>query len=76
VENSCSIAGLALFTPEGRRFWREHPRIYGRPLREERVFGRPAIVVSYASLNESAQFDIVFARDTLQILSISAGAGR
>ncbi|HEX3271075.1 MAG TPA: RNA polymerase sigma factor [Ktedonobacterales bacterium] len=74
VENTCSIAGLALFTPEGRRFWREHPRIHGLPLREVEVFGRLAMVVSYASLNESAQFDIAFARDTLQILHIS-GAG-
>jgi hypothetical protein len=75
VENSCSIAGLALFTPEGRRFWREHPRIHGLPLREVEVFGRLAMVVSYASLNERAQLDIAFARDTLQILCISAGAG-
>jgi RNA polymerase sigma-70 factor (ECF subfamily) len=75
VENSCSIAGLALFTPEGRRFWREHPRIHGHPLREEQVFGRPAILVSYASLNESAQLDIAFARDTLQILRIHVGVG-
>ncbi|HEY7023295.1 MAG TPA: RNA polymerase sigma factor [Ktedonobacterales bacterium] len=75
VENSCSIAGLALFTPEGRRFWREHPRIHGLPLREEQVFGRPAILVSYASLTERAQFDIAFARDTLQILHINVGAG-
>ena len=75
VENTCSIAGLALFTPEGRRFWREHPRIHARPLREEQVFGRPAVVVSYASLNERAQLDVAFARDTLRILHISAGAG-
>jgi len=75
VENSCSIAGLALFTSEGRRFWREHPRIQARPLREEQVFGRRAILVSYTSLNESAQIDIAFARDTLQILHISASAG-
>jgi len=75
VENSCSIAGLALFTTEGRRFWREHPRIHGLPLREVEVFGRPATVVSYASLSESAQFDVAFARDTLQILRIQVGAG-
>jgi RNA polymerase sigma-70 factor (ECF subfamily) len=75
VENSCSIAGLALFTPEGRRFWREHPRIHGLPLREEQVFGRTATVVSYASVNEHAQLEVAFARDTLQILRISASAG-
>ncbi|HEY7091915.1 MAG TPA: hypothetical protein VH393_01965, partial [Ktedonobacterales bacterium] len=75
VENTCSIAGLALFTPEGRRFWREHPRIRGLPLREVEVFGRPATLVSYASLNESAQLDIAFARDTLQILRIHVGVG-
>jgi RNA polymerase sigma factor (sigma-70 family) len=75
VENSCSIAGLALFTPEGRRFWREHPRIHGLPLREAEVFGHPAAIVTFASLNERAQLDIAFARDTLRILSISSSAG-
>jgi RNA polymerase sigma-70 factor (ECF subfamily) len=76
TENYCSIAGLALFTPEGRRFWREHPRIHGRPLREVEIFGRPATIATYTSMNESAQFDIAFARDTLRILYISADASR
>jgi RNA polymerase sigma-70 factor (ECF subfamily) len=75
TENYCSIAGLALFTTEGRRFWREHPRIHGRPLREVEILGRPATIVSYASLNENAQFDVAFARDTLQILRIHVGTG-
>jgi RNA polymerase sigma-70 factor (ECF subfamily) len=75
AENTCSIAGLALFTPEGRRFWREYPRIHGLPLREVEIFGHPALIVSYASLNERAQFDIAFARDTLRILHISSSAG-
>jgi RNA polymerase sigma-70 factor (ECF subfamily) len=75
VENSCAIAGLALFTMEGRRFWRDHPRIHARPLREEQVLGRSATVVSYASVNENAQFDVAFARDTLHILRIHVSMG-
>jgi RNA polymerase sigma-70 factor (ECF subfamily) len=74
TDNYCSIAGLALFTTEGRRFWREHPRIHARPLREEQVLGRLATVVSYVSLNDGAQFDVAFARDTLHILRIHVGS--
>lgn len=75
IESNCSIAGLALFTSEGRRFWREHPRIHTLPLREAEIRGRPAAVVTFASLNESAHLDVAFARDTLHILRISVGAG-
>ncbi len=75
VENTCSIAGQALFTPEGRRFWREHPRIHGLPLREAEVLGHPAVIVTFASLSERAQLDVAFARDTLRILHISSSAG-
>ena len=75
IESNCSIAGLALFTSEGRRFWREHPRIHTLPLREAEIRGRPAAVVTFASLNESAHLDVAFARDTLHILRISASAG-
>jgi len=75
-ESSCSIAGLALNTPEGRRFWRDHPRIRIQPLREAEICGRPAAVVTFASVNESAQLDVAFARDTLRILHIQVGAGR
>jgi RNA polymerase sigma factor (sigma-70 family) len=76
AENHCSIAGLALYIHEGRRFWREHPRIRIQPLREAEICGRPAAVVTYASLNESAYLDVAFARDTLRILHIQVGAGR
>jgi RNA polymerase sigma-70 factor (ECF subfamily) len=76
VENHCSIAALALYIPDGRRFWREHPRIRIQPLREAEICGRPAIVVTYTSVNESARLDTAFARDTLQVLHTSASAGR
>jgi RNA polymerase sigma-70 factor (ECF subfamily) len=75
TENTTSIAGLALDTPEGRRFWREHPRIHLRPLREAEICGRSVAIVTFASLNERAQFDVAFARDTLRILHISSSAG-
>ncbi len=75
VENSCSIAGLALFTTEGRRFWRDYPRIRLQPLREAEIFGRSAAIVTFASLNERAQLEVAFARDTLRILHIHVGAG-
>jgi RNA polymerase sigma factor (sigma-70 family) len=76
VESASPITGLALSTPEGLRFWRDHPRIHVQPLREVEICGRPAAIVTYTSVNESAQLDVAFARDTLRILSIHASAGR
>lgn len=64
------LADAAICLPEGRKFLKEHPRIHAMPEREVEVEGTPAIVVTHRSLTDSAAFNVVFARDTYEIISI------
>ncbi|MDQ5852993.1 MAG: RNA polymerase sigma factor [Chloroflexota bacterium] len=64
------LEGLALWRPEGRRFWQRHPRIAALPERELDFEGRPAILASFQSVTEHARFDVIFARDTYKVLSV------
>jgi RNA polymerase sigma-70 factor (ECF subfamily) len=73
--NHSSITGMALYTAEGRRFWREHPRLRTLPPREVEVAGSPALLVSLQSVTAGAGLDVLFARDTLQIVGIHGGPG-
>ena len=68
-----SLKGLALYLPEGRRFWREHRRIRALPEREVEAAGRPAIVTSFESLMGHARLDIVCARDSYEVLGVHGG---
>jgi RNA polymerase sigma factor (sigma-70 family) len=65
-----SLAGLALWSPAGRRFWRAHPRLRTLPEREVEVAGRAALVTSFESVANGARLDVVSARDTYEILSV------
>lgn len=65
-----SLAGLALWTPEGRRFWREHPRIRLLPEREVDSAGRRAVVTGYESLADGSMFEVVSARDGFRVLEV------
>jgi RNA polymerase sigma factor (sigma-70 family) len=58
--------------PEGRRFWREHPRIRALPEREIRFAGRHAILTSFESLPEHARFAVIYARDSYAPLDVCA----
>ncbi|GEM_PF-3353875 len=62
---------MALMSQEGRRFVRAHPRIRRLPLAEQEVDGVPALRVSFASLTDHAQLDLLAARDSLQLLHIT-----
>lgn len=73
VIGAMGLYGLALASPEGQRFWREHPRIRTRPEQEIERGGRPALLLGFESVNNGARFDIVFARDTYEVLTTSAG---
>lgn len=75
ARNNSSLSGVALFTPEGRRFWREHPRIRLAPVREVESGGREVIVVGYESVAGPAQIDTLFARDTFELLAIHTAPG-
>jgi RNA polymerase sigma factor (sigma-70 family) len=68
--NDVSLAGLALWSPAGRRFWRAHPRQRTLPEREVEAAGRAALVTSFESVTDAARLDVVSARDTYEILSV------
>jgi RNA polymerase sigma-70 factor (ECF subfamily) len=65
-----TLAGLALWSPEGRRFWRAHPRLRTLPEREVEAAGCAAIVTSFESVTDGARLDVVSASDTYEILSV------
>ena len=70
--NQTTLQGMALYTPEGQRFWREHPRIFALPQRAVEFAGRDAIVAGYASIADAARLDVLFDRDTYSILQVFA----
>jgi RNA polymerase sigma-70 factor (ECF subfamily) len=65
-----TLAGLALWSPAGRRFWRAHPRLRTLPEREVEVAGRAALVTTFESVTGAARLEVVSARDTYEILSV------
>ena len=65
------LRSLILTLPEGRRFWRDHPRIRTLPERELEAQGRDALLVSFESLRDPARLDAVVDRDTYQVMSIN-----
>lgn len=65
-----ALSALTLWLPEGRRFWRTHPRIRTLPAREVEANGRPAIVSRFESLTGSAHYDVVSSRDTFELLGV------
>jgi hypothetical protein len=65
-----SLNALALSLPEGRRFWRRYPRIHALPYRLVEADGALAIVASHQEHGGLARFDVVFARDTLEVIGV------
>lgn len=70
---SMRLSNLALYTPEAWEFWRAHPRLCLLPERAIAFAGQPALVISYRSIADSCQIDIITAQDTYQVLDIQAG---
>ncbi|HYN89830.1 MAG TPA: RNA polymerase sigma factor [Ardenticatenaceae bacterium] len=65
-----TLDGMMLNLPEGRRFFRRHPRIRTLPQREIEAGGVPALVTHFESVTGSATFDVVVARDSYAVLQI------
>ncbi len=61
---------LFLCSPDGQRFWREHPRLRALPARAVDNAGRPAVLTRYQSMDQSAHLDVLTARETYAILDI------
>jgi RNA polymerase sigma-70 factor (ECF subfamily) len=67
---ACSTAFLALARPEGRAFWRRHPRLRSLPEEQVGTGGQAAVVARLQSVTGSAELAVVFSRDTLQVLAV------
>jgi RNA polymerase sigma-70 factor (ECF subfamily) len=67
---STAHAAVALCLPEGRRFWKEHPRIRLQSAAQIEAAGSDAIVSSFASLTDAARFEVVTTRDTVEVIGI------
>lgn len=68
-----ALEGLSLNTPEGRQFRQAHPRLRTLPDQEIEAEGLPAIVSRFESIDASATFDVVVARDTYRVLRVEGG---
>lgn len=66
---SSAHAAIALCLPEGQRFWKAHPRMRLQSSEVESA-GSIAIVSSFASVTDSARFDVVTTRDTVEVVGV------
>jgi RNA polymerase sigma-70 factor (ECF subfamily) len=67
---STAHAAIALSLPEGQRFWKAHPKIHLQSATAIDSAGSSAIVSSFASLTDSARFDVVTTRDTVEVIGV------
>jgi RNA polymerase sigma factor (sigma-70 family) len=67
---STATPALALARPEGREFWRRHPRLRSLPEQVVEAGGRQAIVTRLESVTETASLTVLFTRDTLETLAV------
>jgi RNA polymerase sigma factor (sigma-70 family) len=67
---STAHAAIALSLPEGQRFWKAHPKMRLRPATEIDAAGSPALVTSFASLTDSARFDVITTRDSIEVIEV------
>ncbi|HEX2033959.1 MAG TPA: sigma-70 family RNA polymerase sigma factor [Chloroflexota bacterium] len=66
-----SIVGLALALPQGRRFWRAHPKLRVlEPTRVVEAEGSPALVTGYESVDGGARLEAVFVRETFELIRV------
>lgn len=64
------LGGIALGLPAGQRFWRAHPRMRTLVEREVEAGGRAALVTRFESVTGGAALDVIFARDTFEVIGI------
>ncbi|HEY0070872.1 MAG TPA: RNA polymerase sigma factor [Chloroflexia bacterium] len=65
-----SLRSLAQALPQVREFWKLHPRLRTLPIRELEANGRPAYMVSFRPVNDSAEMDVIIDRETFRTLAI------
>lgn len=75
IKSAYSVRSLALSTPDGRQFWKEHPRIRLRLQRRAEYEGHAVLITSYESVNRSATLDTVMKLATFEILAVHQTSG-
>jgi len=70
AECSQPLAGLALASPAGRRFYQEHRRIRLLPEQDIEADGHPAVVTRFSSLTTCDTLDVVLARDSGRLVRV------
>lgn len=60
---------------ETQRFWSAHPRMRVLPARNVEAGGVPAVVIGVESRTDGARLDLVWARETLEVLSVYGDVG-
>lgn len=63
-----TLSGQALSSPEGRRFWQDHPRIKMTSHSELEAEGEPATLTSFKSVTSAAQLDVVVGKEGLRVI--------
>lgn len=71
----CVTGWHLLATPQGREFWREHPRVRAVPDRVVEAGGLPAIVAGFESMAGSGRIEGVFLRDTFRPVGVHVMPG-
>src|SRR5579859_4743072 len=69
------LGGLALASPEGRRFWAENPRIRALPEQVLDVEGESALVVRFAAICLQDRYEAALSLGTLRVLRTSGANG-
>lgn len=65
-----SVFGLALCTPEGRRFWQHFPHIRTHALREVEAEGRAALAIVFEQVDGAAELGALIDRETFRVLRV------
>lgn len=68
VERYTALGGLAIASQAGRRFWQRYPRTRVLPVRQLNYDNYPALMVSFESLRATARLDVIYERDSYQLL--------
>jgi RNA polymerase sigma factor (sigma-70 family) len=64
THNRMWLSALAFGLPEGRAFWRSHPRMRVLPEQDVEWHGQPAVRIGFASVTSSASLEMLVRRDT------------
>ncbi len=69
------LVAHGMYLPEGRRFWRDHPRLVLLPERVVETDGGRALVSGFQDVTGSARLDVALSLDTLQVIGVYGGGG-